>query len=76
MLNWIRRGRGSKQSTSAGQVEATQCAHLVLMPRWDVIADMGKAERAIGYKCDACGRELTREEGQEALQRGSHLFGT
>jgi hypothetical protein len=46
------------------------------MPRWDALEHMGKAELATGYKCDACGHDLTREEGQEALQRGSRLFGT
>ncbi|HLF08846.1 MAG TPA: hypothetical protein VI789_05825 [Dehalococcoidia bacterium] len=76
MLNWLRRGRGSRQSTSGAQVEPTPCAHLVLMPRWDALEHMGKAELATGYKCDACGHDLTREEGQEALQRGSRLFGT
>jgi hypothetical protein len=45
------------------------------MPRWDHIGDMGKPERVTGYKCDVCGRDLTREEGQTALSEGAKIFG-
>lgn len=76
MLNWLRGGRSSTRAKKDVAPEAEQCAHLVLMPRWDALEHMGKAELATGYKCDACGHELTRVEGQEALQRGSRLFGT
>jgi hypothetical protein len=52
------------------------CSHPVLIPRWDNIGDMGKPERATGYKCDACSRNVTREEGLAALRDGAKIFGT
>jgi hypothetical protein len=48
----------------------------MLMPRWDDIADMGKADRATGFKCDVCGEDLSREDGHEAIRHGARLFGT
>jgi hypothetical protein len=52
------------------------CAHMVLMPRWDAIEDMGKLDRVVGYRCDGCGQNLSLEQGHEALERGAMLMGS
>jgi hypothetical protein len=43
--------RNSPQETPA-------CSHLVLLPRWDRLEDMGHEEKIVGYTCDACGEKL------------------
>ena len=51
--------------------EAPRCSHLVLLPTWDEPADMGKEERATGYRCGACGTVLTIEEAAELRKRNA-----
>ena len=76
MFNWLRRRRGVTQAKADKQPESAACPHTVLMPRWDALEDMGKAERANGYKCDVCGQDLSLEEGRAAFEQGARLFGT
>jgi len=80
MFNWLRGGRRATSATAVkeeGKADLHEvCGHLVIMPRWDALEDMGKAEKATGYKCDACGQDLTRQEGGAALEHGARLFGS
>jgi hypothetical protein len=46
-----------------------ECAHAVLSPRWDSVADIGHEDRAIGYACTACGKQLSLEEAAEVRRR-------
>ncbi len=50
------------------------CPHVILTPRWDRAEDVGHEDRAVGYKCSACGAMLTLEEGMEARRR--HILPT
>ncbi len=48
---------------------APNCGHLVLVPLWDNLADMGNKEKASGYRCQACDARLTLVEAAEARRR-------
>ena len=45
-----------------------ECPHTALTARWDQAADIGKQELATAFHCEACGVDLTGDEGRE-LQR-------
>lgn len=67
---------GRKQESPQEEAVTTPvaCPHVVLTPRWDSAADVGHEDRAVGYKCSACGASLTLEEGTEARRR--HILPT
>lgn len=66
-------GRKKQEEASPQQraeaVSPTECAHLVLAPRWDSVQDIGHEDKAVGYRCTACGTLLTLEEGAAARRR-------
>jgi len=47
----------------------TTCPHVMLTPRWDSVGDIGHEDKAIGYKCTACGMSFSVEEGHELQNR-------
>lgn len=49
--------------------DESACPHRLMVPRWDRVEDMGDESKAVGYKCDACGTELTLEEATLAKER-------
>ncbi len=65
-----RRAQESEEDRSQGP-----CTHMVLLPRWDAADDMGKLDRVTGYRCDACGLDLSLDEGREALGNGAMVMG-
>jgi hypothetical protein len=44
-----------------------ECPHGSLVPRWDDPADLGNNEKVARYLCEACGAELSREAGEQAM---------
>ena len=50
--------------TTNMQAEAPECAHGVLTPHWDSVADMGKEELATEFVCEACKKSFTPEEAK------------
>jgi hypothetical protein len=48
--------------SSETETAAPACMHGALIPRWDSVADMGREDRATGYRCDSCGAEFTPDE--------------
>ncbi len=49
----------------------TNCPHLVMVPRWDRVEDMGDESKAVGYRCYACGVSLSLREAEEARRRSA-----
>lgn len=49
----------------------TNCPHLVMVPRWDRVEDMGDESKAVGYRCYACGVSLSLDEAEEARKRSA-----
>ena len=45
------------------------CPHLVLVPRWDSVDDMGDESKASGYRCYACGVSMSLEEARQLKER-------
>lgn len=69
---------GDKEEAPPAQVNqepgpAETCAHMVLIPRWDSVEDMGHKDKVVGYKCDACATSFTLEEA-EIIQRSHHVI--
>lgn len=65
---------GSRESSQAHEESSAatataSCPHKVLVPRWDSLDDMGREDKASGYKCNACGAVLSREEAELGPQR-------
>jgi hypothetical protein len=56
---------GGKSKQQAVVVEAPPCPHSVLVPRWDSVEDMGKAEKATRYMCESCHEMFTPQEAEE-----------
>lgn len=60
-----------RKEEAAPEAEAAGCPHLILVPTWSNIEDMGKEDKATGYRCYACAETLSLEEAQEARQRSA-----
>jgi hypothetical protein len=45
---------GGKKQTAVAETTPIECPHSVLVPRWDSVQDMGIAEKATRYMCEAC----------------------
>ena len=64
-MSWLKKRRRDQDepAPAAADAPATECPHYVLVPHWDAVADMGKDDRATSFRCEACAREFSREEG-------------
>ncbi len=60
----FRRGSGAKPAVPTMETRSQDCAHLALTPRWDNLADMGKAELATRFVCDSCHSAFTPAEAE------------
>jgi hypothetical protein len=67
--------RASEAPTGTLSQGEANCPHSLLVPRWDAIEDMGKMSKVVGYRCDACGRTLSREQGAAAIEHGATVMG-
>ncbi len=54
----------SEEVEAAAEPAPALCSHLVMVPRWDSVDDIGHAERATSYRCEACGREFSPTEAR------------
>lgn len=71
-MQWLKSLFGQKSNPNeTPEAEGTNCAHLVLIPTWSNPEDMGKEEKATGYRCYACGAALTLEEAGELRNRSA-----
>ena len=59
-MKWLHRDRGQQESPIESP-RALLCEHIVLVPRWDRADDVGREERASGYRCETCGANLARD---------------
>ena len=66
-----RKGGSAATEEAPAQVE---CPHGTLVARWDDPADLGNNEKVSRYLCEACGQELSREEGERALGRAADIL--
>jgi hypothetical protein len=51
-----------RRSSETEAAVPAPCMHGALIPRWDSVADMGREDRATGYRCDSCGAEFAPDE--------------
>ncbi len=58
-------GGGSKEKSSAAVMEAPPCPHVVLVPRWDMAADIGINDKASRFICEGCEREFSPDEARQ-----------
>lgn len=73
-MNFLKLFGRKQESERADATPEITCPHVMLTPRWDSADDIGHEDRAVGYRCTACGASLTLEEGIEARNR--HIFPT
>jgi hypothetical protein len=57
-------------------IARVNCIHAVVMPLWGNEEDRGIKERVSSYRCEGCGRELTVDQGKDAIRRGTVVLGT
>lgn len=61
MRFWKRR---TQEASVVEQVEARECPHVTLVPRWGSAADIGIEDRASAYLCDSCKRTFEPQEAR------------
>ena len=61
----------SREGGVATEEAPVSCSHYLLVPTWAEPGDMGKEDRASGYRCYACSTALTLEEAKELRSRSS-----
>lgn len=52
-----------REHQPSGEPQA-ECPHVVLIPHWDGVDDIGKLDRVTWYGCEACSARFSREEGE------------
>lgn len=57
---WIGRTRGQPTRGASGG-DSAACSHDERDPRWDSMADAGKADRIDHYLCRLCGQKLATD---------------
>ena len=71
-VKWLKNLLGRKEDGEiTPEAEGTNCAHLVLLPTWSNPEDMGREEKATGFRCYACGVPLTIDEAQDLRSRSA-----
>lgn len=73
-MSFLRNVFGRRKSeVQTEQAPPPPCAHISLVARWDSVEDMGRADKATRYVCEACGEsfapEVARAKGIEQWQR-------
>ncbi len=58
-------GRQDEATTAADA--GVECPHKALTARWDSNEDMGKEDRATGFRCESCGENFSGDEGRQLL---------
>jgi hypothetical protein len=54
--------RRRAQSPTDERPPGSACEHLVLIPMWDSVNDIGRQDRVSRERCEACGKVLSAEE--------------
>ncbi len=67
VFDFLRKSGG----TATEERETVTCGHLLLTPTWDNPGDMGKEDRATGYRCYACGESLGLEQAKALQERNA-----
>ena len=65
-LQWIIPAYGDQHT--AQELPATddaQCPHLLLIPHWSAIEDMGIEDKIFAYRCNECGETFAPTEADE-----------
>ena len=65
--------REAERQDQGTQLADSDCPHMLMIPRWDAVEDMGDESKAVGYKCDACGALLSLEDAAELRNRRSSI---
>lgn len=69
MFGWLFGKKPVKKPEPKGpvfKVGDSNCTHLVMVPRWNRVEDIGDESKAFGYHCYACGQSLSLGEAEEA----------
>lgn len=45
-----------------------ECGHMVLAPRWDSIADIGKDDKAVSFACTTCSEVFTPDAARSIVR--------
>lgn len=60
--------RSNEEAAAATDVA---CPHTALTPRWDRSEDIGKLDRATGFRCESCRADFGGDDGRRLLQSHS-----
>ena len=61
-MGFLSRIFGGSKSKHESTIQAPPCPHLTLVPRWDAAEDIGQADKATSFTCEACGERFTPEQ--------------
>jgi hypothetical protein len=54
--------RRGETATDEEQPQSTACEHLVLIPMWDSVDDIGRQDRVSRERCEACSTVFSADE--------------
>lgn len=57
-------GKADDHAAVKAAVDAAECPHTTLIPRWDSANDIGNEDLAVSYRCEGCGETFSREQAQ------------
>lgn len=65
-------------ATPAAGAASAECVHGNLVPRWDSVDDMGKADKVSHYDCESCSSQFTPAEAEKLRSTGgpADIIGT
>ncbi len=55
-------GKSESNTTGLDATDNHTCPHTTMTPRWDSVDDIGKQDRATGFRCEGCGQMFNPEE--------------
>jgi hypothetical protein len=61
-MGWFRK---KKDEGAVATADGPGCPHVALVPRWDNVDDIGKADMATSFSCEGCNEEFTPEQARE-----------
>lgn len=55
-------GKSDSKTTGLDATDNSTCPHTTMTPRWDSVDDIGKHDRATGFRCEGCGQMFSPKD--------------
>ncbi len=72
-MGFLNKILGKKERNEAPILPAPY-SHVVLLPRWESVEEMGNEEKIAGYTCESCQESFSPEAGRELQKLEADRF--